>query len=108
MAEQARFDVLHTKRLAEQRVRLEVDLGHGEVIRGGPGRDQRIHVDPGSRRGQGAHDRHRTRAWRSAWLRAGYGVDDPVSRNVSEYPLPGLFTRSHGRASRTRILRTRS
>ena len=41
MAEQAALDVLRTQRLAEQRVRQQVDLPYGEIVRCPP-----VGVDP--------------------------------------------------------------
>ena len=66
VTEQSRFDVLHAQRFAQQRVCLEVDLRDGQIVRGGPGGDQRIHVDGGGGRSHCAHHRHRSRGGRLA------------------------------------------
>ena len=36
MSQQAGFDVLDAQRLAEQGVVVEIDLAHGQVVRGAP------------------------------------------------------------------------
>ena len=58
VTEQPWLDVLRTERLAQQRIRLKVDLRDGEVVGRSPGGHESVQVDAAGGRGQGAHHRH--------------------------------------------------
>src|SRR5699024_9332916 len=82
--EQARFDVLTLQRLAQERVVLEVDLAHGEVVRGPPPGVERLEL--GGARGGGG-------GGRPAGGRGHGAFPDRVPHGISRGSTPSPYDR---------------
>ncbi len=68
VTQQSWLDVFGLQGLAEERVRLEVDLRNRQVVGRHPGGDERVQVDASGGLGQSGQRRHRSRGARSGTL----------------------------------------